>query len=139
MNSCRFFTGASLLVTNEMAVWPVSAAVPAGWDQLFPGWHLDYDWAGKGLPILDDSLDTFFTQASSQWDGLTHVGDYEHGFWGGVKNEDLRYSHDKSKLGIDHWARRGIAGRALILDVADEVHNHARPVTWYTAKRIPRR
>jgi aspartate carbamoyltransferase catalytic subunit len=27
---------------------------------------------------------------------------------------------------------------ALILDVADEVHNHARPVTWYTAKRIPR-
>jgi aspartate carbamoyltransferase catalytic subunit len=28
---------------------------------------------------------------------------------------------------------------ALILDVADEVHNHARPVTWYTAKRIPRR
>jgi aspartate carbamoyltransferase catalytic subunit len=28
---------------------------------------------------------------------------------------------------------------ALILDVADEVHNHARPVTWYTAKRIPHR
>jgi len=28
---------------------------------------------------------------------------------------------------------------ALILDVEDEVHNHARPVTWYTAKRIPRR
>jgi aspartate carbamoyltransferase catalytic subunit len=28
---------------------------------------------------------------------------------------------------------------ALVLDVAEEVHNHARPVTWYTAKRIPRR
>jgi aspartate carbamoyltransferase catalytic subunit len=27
---------------------------------------------------------------------------------------------------------------ALVLDVADEVHNHARPVTWYTAKRIPK-
>lgn len=26
---------------------------------------------------------------------------------------------------------------ALILDVADEVDDHARPVTWYTAKRIP--
>ena len=38
----------------------------------------------------DDCLDNFFTQASSQWDGLTHVGDYEHGFWGGVKNEELR-------------------------------------------------
>jgi len=67
----------------------------------------------------DDCLDNFFTQASSQWDGLTHVGDYEHGFWGGVKNEELReHPHDKSKLGIDHWARRGIAGRAVVLDVA---------------------
>jgi aspartate carbamoyltransferase catalytic subunit len=27
---------------------------------------------------------------------------------------------------------------ALVLDVAEEVHNHARPVTWYTAKRIPK-
>ena len=25
---------------------------------------------------------------------------------------------------------------ALVLDVADEVHNHAQPVTWYTAKRF---
>ena len=40
----------------------------------------------------DDVLDNFFTQASSQWDGLTHVGDYEHGFWGGIKNEQLRHS-----------------------------------------------
>ncbi|MCZ6887986.1 MAG: aspartate carbamoyltransferase [Gammaproteobacteria bacterium] len=27
---------------------------------------------------------------------------------------------------------------ALVLDVAEEVHNHAQPVTWYTAKRTPR-
>jgi aspartate carbamoyltransferase catalytic subunit len=27
---------------------------------------------------------------------------------------------------------------SLVLDVAEEVHNHARPVTWYTAKRIPK-
>jgi aspartate carbamoyltransferase catalytic subunit len=25
---------------------------------------------------------------------------------------------------------------ALVLDVADEVHNHAQPVTWFTAKRF---
>ncbi len=25
---------------------------------------------------------------------------------------------------------------ALVLDVADEVHNHSQPVTWYTAKRF---
>lgn len=27
---------------------------------------------------------------------------------------------------------------ALVLDVADQVHNHAQPVTWYTDKRTPR-
>ncbi len=67
----------------------------------------------------DDCLDNFFPQASSQWDGLTHVGDFEHGFWGGVKNELLRENpRDRSRLGVDHWARRGIAGRAVVLDVA---------------------
>jgi aspartate carbamoyltransferase catalytic subunit len=28
---------------------------------------------------------------------------------------------------------------ALILDVSDQIDDYARPVTWYTAKRIPRR
>ena len=28
---------------------------------------------------------------------------------------------------------------ALVLNVADEVHNHAKPVTWYTAKRFGER
>ena len=28
---------------------------------------------------------------------------------------------------------------ALVLDVVDQVHDHAQPVTWYTAKRRPRR
>jgi aspartate carbamoyltransferase catalytic subunit len=27
---------------------------------------------------------------------------------------------------------------ALVLDVADQVHNHAQPVTWYTARRFSR-
>jgi hypothetical protein len=76
----------------------------------------------------DDCLDNFFTQASSQWDGLTHVGDFEHGFWGGVRNEHLRESHDKSRLGIDHWARRGIAGRAVVLDVARWREAQGRPI-----------
>ena len=28
---------------------------------------------------------------------------------------------------------------AMVLDIADQVHDHALPVTWYTAKRTPRR
>jgi kynurenine formamidase len=76
----------------------------------------------------DDVLDNFFTQASSQWDGLTHVGDFEHGFWGGVKSEYLKRSGDKTRLGIDHWARRGIAGRAVVLDVARRLASRGRPL-----------
>ena len=28
---------------------------------------------------------------------------------------------------------------ALVLDIADQVHDHSQPVTWYTAKRTPKR
>ncbi len=76
----------------------------------------------------DDVLDNFYTQASSQWDGLTHVGDFEHGFWGGVTNQYLRESGDKTRLGIDHWAKRGIAGRAVVLDVARYLASQGRPL-----------
>ena len=84
----------------------------------------------------DDCLDNFFTQASSQWDGLTHVGDFEHGFWGGVKNDELRHNPDKSRLGIDHWARRGIAGRAVVLDVARWRAAQGRPIDCNTSEPI---
>lgn len=76
----------------------------------------------------DDVLDNFFTQASSQWDALTHVGDFEHGFWGGVTAAELRESGDKTRLGIDHWARRGIAGRGVLLDVARWRKAEGRPL-----------
>jgi kynurenine formamidase len=84
----------------------------------------------------DDVLDGFFTQASSQWDGLTHVGDLEHGFWGGVTNQYLKTSGDKTKLGIDHWARRGIAGRAVVLDVARWRANQGRPLDCSASSAI---
>ena len=73
-------------------------------------------------------LDNFYPQASSQWDGLTHVGDYEHGFWGGVTVQELRATGDKKRLGIDHWARRGIAGRCVLLDVARYRAAQGRPI-----------
>lgn len=82
----------------------------------------------------DDVLDNFFTQQSSQWDGLTHVGDFEHGFWGGLKTDDV--SRDKSRLGIDHWARRGIVGRAVLLDVARFREAEGRPVDASDADTI---
>lgn len=84
----------------------------------------------------DDVLDNFFPQASSQWDGLSHVGDPEHGYWGGLTNEDLRRPGGKARLGIDHWARRGIAGRAVVLDVARQRAREGRPLDPATSSPI---
>jgi kynurenine formamidase len=62
----------------------------------------------------DDRLDAYFPQGSSQWDGFRHVRAREHGFFGG---ETADPSADPAWLGIDHWARRGIVGRGVLLDI----------------------
>ena len=62
----------------------------------------------------DDRLDAFYPQASSQWDGLRHVRCREHGFYGGVLEDPLDQG---SRLGVDHWADRGIVGRGVLLDI----------------------
>jgi sugar/nucleoside kinase (ribokinase family)/kynurenine formamidase len=67
--------------------------------------------AGAGY---DDKLDNFYPQASSQWDSLAHVGYAPGRFYNGAANDDI----DAGKRNtIDHWARRGIAGRAILLDI----------------------
>jgi kynurenine formamidase len=63
---------------------------------------------------LDDRLDSFYPQGSSQWDGLRHVRAREHGFFGG-RTEDFRLGG--GPLGIEHYAEHGIVGRGLLLDV----------------------
>lgn len=65
----------------------------------------------------DDFLERFFPQASSQWDGLRHVRCREHGFFGGVDPGET-FAPGAGRLGIEHWARRGIVGRGVLLDVA---------------------
>ena len=84
----------------------------------------------------DDVFDNFYTQASSQWDALSHVGDFEHGFWGGQTNAELESAEASARLGIDHWARRGLAGRAILLDVARYREAQGRAVDCGAADTI---
>jgi kynurenine formamidase len=64
---------------------------------------------------VDDRLDSFFPQGSSQWDGLRHVQCREYGFYGGWLDEP---APGAGRLGIEHWAARGIVGRGVLLDVS---------------------
>jgi kynurenine formamidase len=72
-----------------------------------------------GGPGHDDLLHGWNTQSSSQWDGFRHVAHPEHGFYGGVRDEDH---------GMHHWASRGIAGRAVLADVGRWREARGRPL-----------
>lgn len=65
--------------------------------------------------VFDDVYDNFNTQSSSQWDGLTHYGHRLHGFYNGVSEEQITGAAG-TRNGIEHWARRGIAGRGVLID-----------------------
>ena len=57
----------------------------------------------------DEILSDYNTQSSTQWDGFRHIRSREHGFHGGLDEEDH---------GVDHWARHGIVTRGVLADVA---------------------
>jgi hypothetical protein len=65
--------------------------------------------------VFDDVYDNFNTQSSSQWDGLRHFGHRQHGFYNGVTEEQIA-DETNPRNGIHHWARRGIAGRGVLVD-----------------------
>ena len=76
---------------------------------------------------LDDAYDDFFPQGSSQWDGLSHIGHPTHGFFGGRRLAGIE-SAAENPIGVDHWARRGIAGRFVLADVARRRIRLGRPL-----------
>ncbi len=65
--------------------------------------------------VFDDVYDNFNTQCSSQWDGLRHNGHRQYGFYNGVTEEQIM-GEGGARIGIEHWARRGIAGRGVLID-----------------------
>jgi len=82
--------------------------------------HIEVDRGGR-----DDYLDNFAMQRSTQWDSLRHIRFREFGYYGGRQDKDLDEQHE---LGIEHWARHGIVGRGILLDV--ERFMKPRPVPF---------
>jgi kynurenine formamidase len=70
----------------------------------------------------DDVYDNFYPQANSQWDSLAHASFNTEEFYNGVREEQIVAGERNT---IEHWAQRGIAGRAVLLDLtaADEPYN----------------
>lgn len=100
------------------AVFPVDAALdavdpPLDADRGLPRHRLIHRPA-PGLTDLDDVYDNFYPQASSQWDSLAHVAYSPGVFYNGATDDEVLTGRRNT---IDHWARRGIVARAVMLDL----------------------
>jgi kynurenine formamidase len=81
--------------------------------------HFIFDAAPN---VQDDVVDNFYLQSSTQWDGLRHRRDPDHGFYGGVSVEDGGPGGDR--LGVDAWAQQGIVGRGVLADIEAYCRGH---------------
>ena len=86
--------------------------------------------------VLDDFLDNFYPQASSQWDALAHVKHPIHGAYNGIPDNQMT-GRGGMRLGIDNLARRGIAGRGVLADVGRYHERVGKSIDFTTAKSIP--
>jgi kynurenine formamidase len=67
-----------------------------------------------GTASFDDVYDNFYPQACSQWDSLGHVGYAPDQMYNGATEAEV-LAGDRNT--VEHWARHGMAGRAVLLDV----------------------
>ncbi|ORY03941.1 hypothetical protein BCR34DRAFT_491956 [Clohesyomyces aquaticus] len=83
------------------------------------------------VPLLQgfafDDVYTFNPQQSSQWDGLRHYSQpipgtkgmdpKERVFYGGTTAAEIQ-DRRNTRIGLQHWAKEGIAGRGVLIDYA---------------------
>src|SRR5271168_3189595 len=86
--------------------------------------------------VLDDYLDNFYPQASSQWDALAHVKHPILGAYNGIPDNQIT-GRGGMRLGIDNLARRGIAGRGVLADIARYYDRVGKSINFTKAESIP--
>lgn len=109
----RVAAAATLVKTGE--VFSMSWELEKPHPPLFNRSALRHTVQRRRRNVFDDIYDSFNTQSSSQWDGLRHYGHRTHGFYNGVTEAQIA-DPANSINGIHNWARRGIAGRAVLID-----------------------
>lgn len=103
--------------------WELDNLNPPGFGRR-PFNHLIKAVDGSNGAALDDEYH-FNPQQSSQWDGLRHHSapwpDKENPdrklWYGGTTVEEIMNT-DSPRIGIGHWAKKGIAGRGVLIDYA---------------------
>jgi len=95
---------------------PMHLPAPAliGWRTAYKRTQFALDERGR-----DDYLDNFYLQCSSQWDGLRHMRNSEHGFYNWTPAEQV--DAEIGRLGIENFSAHSISGRGVLLDVARQL------------------
>jgi hypothetical protein len=108
----RVAAAAALVRTGQVVT--LNLAIDAFDPPLFGREAVRHEVIAPARNEREDTLNGFNPQSSSQWDGLGHVRAREHGFFTGLTDDDAA----RTRLGIERWARHGIVGRGVLLDVA---------------------
>ena len=85
----------------------------------------DLESANKPFLYRDDWLDGLWLQGGSQWDGLNHCRHGHFGNYNGIPDTEV-HGGPGAKLGVDQWSKRGIVGRAVLLDVRRHLEGQGR-------------
>lgn len=117
--------GAAKLVRRG-AVFPLNLRVDKPDPPLYGRGAVRVTITGEGGNGRDDYLDNFWPQASSQWDSLRHIRHPRDGWYNGVPDGEIVAGG--GKLGIENMAQRGIAGRAVLLDLERYLRADGRPL-----------
>jgi len=128
-------TAAAARLVQRGATFPLNWALEQPAPPLYGRGALRHTVLSRQSDRRDDVYDNFFPQASSQWDALCHVGHPQYGFYNGMQPPEGT-GRPADKLGIDVWARRGIAGRGVLLDVARHFEHEGRPLDGGATHRL---
>jgi hypothetical protein len=121
-------TAAAAELVERGDVFPLGLPMSLPDPPLFGRARLRHEVRGKPRSrSQDDLVQDWNTQSSTQWDGFRHVRREAHGHYGGVPD---------AEHGVHHWARRGIAGRAVLADVARWRESVGRPIRHGTPDPI---
>jgi len=84
----------------------------------------------------DDIYDNFYSQSSSQWDALSHIGTPDTGtFYNNTSSDAVHVSAEK-RLSIANIGRRGVTGRYVLLDAARYRAAVGRPISYDTRDQL---
>jgi kynurenine formamidase len=73
---------------------------------------------------INEVYNDFNPQSSSQWDALAHMAFDTDAFYNGATLQDVL---ERQRNTIEHWARRGIVGRGVLLDLERTARSAGRP------------